>query len=127
MAITQHRSYKKPTGARYISSRNKRKYEIGRLPAMTKIGEKRTSTIRAKGGIKKMKMFAANTVNLLDPKTKKFAKATIKNVVESTANRHFIRRNILTKGAVIETDKGKARITSRPGQEGSINAVLVSE
>ena len=47
-------------------------------------------------------------------------------VVENPANRHFVRRNIMTKGTVIETEKGKARITSRPGQDGTINAVLIS-
>ena len=36
-----------------------------------------------------------------------------------------VRRNILTKGAIIETDAGKAKITNRPGQEGTVNAVLV--
>jgi len=58
-------------------------------------------------------------------RTKKYSKVKIKNVVENPANRHFVRRNILTKGTVVDTDKGKAKITNRPGQEGSINAVLV--
>ena len=46
--------------------------------------------------------------------------------VDSPANRHFIRRNIMTKGIIIETDKGKAKITSRPDQDGIVNAVLIS-
>ncbi|HJJ40868.1 MAG TPA: 30S ribosomal protein S8e, partial [Methanocorpusculum sp.] len=33
--------------------------------------------------------------------------------------------NLMTKGAVISTDLGKARIVSRPGQDGVINAVLI--
>lgn len=127
MVVTQHRSYKKPTGSRYISSRSKRKYETGRLPTMTKVGERKVKTVRLKGGGRKIRLLSSETVNLLDPKTKKYSKAKIKNVIESKANRHFIRRNILTKGAVVETEKGKARITNRPGQEGAINAVLVSE
>ena len=52
-------------------------------------------------------------------------KATIKMVVENKANKDFVRMNILTKGAIIETDLGKARIINRPGQEPQINAVLV--
>lgn len=125
MVVTQHRSRKKPTGAKYKSSRAKRKYEIGRRPTMTKIGNTKSKTIRLKGGLKKTRLLSVDTVNLLDPKTKKFSKAKIKNSVENTANRHFIRRNILTKGAVIETEKGRAKITNRPGQEGTVNAVLV--
>ena len=38
---------------------------------------------------------------------------------------NYVRQNIITKGAVIMTDAGKARVTSRPGQSGSINAVLI--
>ena len=55
----------------------------------------------------------------------KIEKLKITAVVENPANRHFVRRNIITKGTVIETEKGKARITSRPGQEGVINAILI--
>jgi len=126
MPITQHRSYKKPTGARYVASRGKRQYETGRLPTMTKLGERKVREVRNRGGSSKTIMIAADTINLLDPKTKKCVKAKVKNVIENPANRHFVRRNIMTKGTIVETDKGKARITNRPGQEGTINAVLVA-
>ncbi|MCK4384091.1 MAG: 30S ribosomal protein S8e, partial [Candidatus Lokiarchaeota archaeon] len=36
------------------------------------------------------------------------------------------RRHILTKGAVVETELGNARITSRPGQHGTLNGILMS-
>jgi small subunit ribosomal protein S8e len=36
-----------------------------------------------------------------------------------------VRRNIVTKGAIIETDAGQARVVSRPGQDGQVNAVLL--
>lgn len=126
MPITQHRSYKKPTGARYVAARGKRQFETGRLPTMTKLGKRKTRDVRKIGGSYKTVMIATDTLNLLDPKTKKHTKAKIKNVIENPANRHFVRRNILTKGTIVETDKGKARITNRPGQEGTVNAVLVS-
>ena len=127
MPITQHRAYKKPTGSRYISSRKKRKFEIGRLPTMTKMGALKKKTIRTKGGGIKTKTLSTDTVNLFDPKTKKYGQAKIRTVVGNPANRHFVRRNILTQGTIVDTDKGKARVTNRPGQEGTVNAVLVSE
>jgi len=34
---------------------------------------------------------------------------------------------LLTKGALIETEIGLARVTSRPGQDGVVNAVRVEE
>ena len=46
-------------------------------------------------------------------------------VVENTANTHFVRRNIITKGAVVDTSLGRVKVTSRPGQHGMINGVLV--
>ena len=47
------------------------------------------------------------------------------NVIENPSNPHLVRRNILTKGAVVETKLGKAKVTSRPGQEGTLNGVLI--
>ena len=46
-------------------------------------------------------------------------------VKDNKANLHYMRRNILTKGAVIKTEIGDARITNRPGQDGVINAILL--
>ncbi|MFB6184110.1 MAG: 30S ribosomal protein S8e, partial [Haloarculaceae archaeon] len=44
---------------------------------------------------------------------------------ENPSNPNYARRNIITKGAIIETSEGRARVTSRPGQDGQVNAVLV--
>jgi len=115
----------RPTGGKYNIARGKRLFERGRTPALTKIGDEKKSFMRTKGSGEKIRLLVAKTVNLFDPKAKKFSKAVIKIVTDCPANRHFVRRNIIVKGAVIETDKGKARITSRPGQQGVINAVLV--
>lgn len=125
MVITQYRSRLKPTGSRYKSYRKKRKYESGRTPALTKIGSRKTRTERKIGGRSKIRLMQAETVNVLDQKTKKFQKAKILTVVDSPANKHYVRRNIVVKGSIINTDLGKAKVTNRPGQEGQINAVLV--
>ena len=45
---------------------------------------------------------------------------------ENTSNPHYVTRNIMTRGAVVQTEIGLAKITSRPGQDGVINAVLVT-
>ena len=125
MVISHFRSKRKITGGRYIAARKKRLHEIGREPTLTKIGAKRVKVIKAKGGNVKRAILKTETANLFDPKTKTYSQVKIKTVVENPANRHFVRRNILTKGSVIDTDKGRARITSRPGQHGIINAVLI--
>ena len=63
--------------------------------------------------------------NFLDPKSKAFKVVKIKTVVDSPANSNYVRRNILTKGTIIDTELGKARITSKPGQDSAVNAVLI--
>ena len=126
MVITQNRSLRKPTGGRYSALyRSKRKFEIGRAPAMTTIGDNCGKIARAKGGGEKQKLHKTLTANVFNPKSKKYAVSKIKTVVENPANRNFVRRNIITCGTVIDTDLGKAKVTSRPGQSGVVNAVLV--
>jgi small subunit ribosomal protein S8e len=125
MAIIQARSHRKPTGGQYRSILPRRRHMTGRLPSMTKLGGDRRKQVQTKGGGMKLRALNIEIANLLDPKTKKAGKAKISNVIENPANRYFVRRNILTKGTVIVTDKGKARVTSRPGQDGIVNAVLI--
>jgi len=126
MVIAQKsRTKRKPTGGRYHKARSKKKQEMGRLPTMTKIGNQKVKTVRTKYAGRKMKVLIAQYANLFDPKTKKYIKTPIKTVIESQANRHFVRRNIIVKGTIIETEAGKAKVTSRPGQDGTVNAILV--
>ena len=54
----------------------------------------------------------------------KIQKVAIVEVKENLANKQYVRRNIVTKNALIETEIGKARVTNRPGQDGVVNAVL---
>lgn len=125
MAMVSSRPNRKVTGGRYKDYRKKRVFEMRREPTMTKLGAKKAKTIRGVGASRKNYLMQADTANVYNPKTKKYSMAKIKTIVENTANRHFVRRNIITKGTVIDTDLGKAKVTSRPGQEGTINAVLL--
>ena len=125
MVIIQSRSKRKPSGARYKSKNTKRLHQKGKLPTNTRIGERDARSTKTKGGGSKTRLLFAEKVNLLDPSTRKHSVESIKTVLESPANRNYVRRNILTRGTIVETPKGKARITGRPGQEGMVNAVLV--
>ena len=127
MAIWQGRSLKKPSGGRIVLARKKRKRELGREPANTKVGEERErrKIIRTYGGNRKVRLIEALYANVFD--NGKGKKVRIINVIENPANRQYARRNIITKGAIIETELGKAVVTSRPGQDGVVNAVLIKE
>ncbi len=123
MAQSQHRSKRKVSGGRYKPSRGKRKYELARYPANTKLAEDKRKTKRVLGGNTKQVIIAAKCINVAsDGKTKK---TEILNVVENPADPNLVRRNIMTKGAIVETKLGKVRVTSRPGQVGTLNGVLV--
>ncbi len=126
MALWQGRSRRKITGGRYRNHRGKRKTEIGREKQITVIGRKTMKMVRTKGGNLKFRVLTVDVANVYDPKAKKTIRTNITTVMENPANPHYVRRNIITKGAIIETEKGKARVTSRPGQHGQINAVLLN-
>jgi small subunit ribosomal protein S8e len=52
-------------------------------------------------------------------------RVTITRVSKNPSNKDYERRGVISKGALVETEIGPARVLSRPGQEGSVNAVLV--
>ncbi len=126
MAISQKRSKRKPTGGRYKSVYKEKLYELGSNPTLTKLEPIRRRKLRVIGANQKIRLLSSDSANVLDPKTRTIKVVKIKTVLDNPANRNYIRRNILTKGAVVETELGKAKITSRPGQEGTVNVVLIS-
>ena len=81
--------------------------------------------IYPRGNRTKTSLLSTDIANVFDSKAKKNVKSKIKNIVENPANRNYVRRNIMTKGTIIDTEAGKAKITSRPAHDGSINAVLI--
>lgn len=125
MAIWQGKSRRKRTGGRLIWARKKRKHELGSEPTHVTIGPLRKKKVRGRGGHYRYRILKADVANVTDPKTGKTEVVKIYSVVENPANPHYVRRNIITKGAIIDTEMGKARVTSRPGQDGFVNAVLL--
>jgi small subunit ribosomal protein S8e len=127
MALWQGDSKRTKTGRRIRYARGKKKFEIGRERHLTTIGPTTLKKVRTKGGNSKTRAKTTNVAYVVDPENKKTTKTEIVSVVENKANIHYVRRNIINKGAIIETKLGKAKVTSRPGQSGIINAILVSK
>lgn len=125
MVLLQKRSNRKSTGGRFKAMSVKRQHMMGSPATLTKLGEKRVKDQRTRGGENKQRLLTMDTANVYDPKTKKYSQAKILTITENNANRNFVRRNIMTKGTIIETAAGNARITNRPGQAGAINAILI--
>ncbi|MFB6076458.1 MAG: 30S ribosomal protein S8e [Candidatus Aenigmatarchaeota archaeon] len=125
--ISQGKSKRRPSGGKYKKKRKKKKFEGGKESLYCRIGQKRTKTIDSRGKNKKKRLVSSNTMNLSNPETGKTEKVEIENVIDNPANQHFVRRNLITKGSVVETDKGKAKVTSRPGQKGVLEGILLEE
>lgn len=118
---------RKLTGGKKRVYRTKKKYEAGGYPAETILGEPRRKSTRGLGANSKVKVLADKFASVTDPATGKTQKTEITRVVKNGANVDYNRRGVMTKGAEIETALGLAKVTSRPGSDGIINAVLISK
>lgn len=118
---------RKISGGRYKKNRKKKFNEKKGDVRIVKLGPVKRKKIRTRGGGEKTVLLSSNIANIIDKTAKKSAKAEIKNVLETPSNKFLARQNILLKGAIIETEIGKAKITNRPSQEGSVQAVLIKE
>jgi small subunit ribosomal protein S8e len=116
---------RKISGGRYKKQRKKKLYEKKGEPRIVKLAPLKRKEIRTLGGKIKLVLLSADVANIIDKKTKKSKTAKIKNVLETPSNKFLARQNVLVKGAIIETDSGKARITNRPGQECTVQAELL--
>ena len=116
---------RKPSGGRRVASRGRRRFEIDRYPNEAILGTNTTVTRRTRGNDIKTSLKTAETVNVTNTASKRTTKLLIKNVIKNPANKDYERRGVISKGALLETDQGTARVVSRPGQDGSVNAVLV--
>jgi small subunit ribosomal protein S8e len=125
MPLWQGKSKRYHTGARRHSSRKHRKFERGSQATETIMGEKKLRIRRVLGGNTKHRLLAVSYANLTDKSSGTSEKAKIIQVLQNPANVDFDRRGIITKGAIIETEKGKAVVTSRPGQKGVVEAIKI--
>jgi small subunit ribosomal protein S8e len=123
MAVWQDRSQTKKTGGKTRSYRKSRKYDLGGEFSEPSVGDEKRIKKRTRGGDQKTVAKRSETVNVA--KDGEVVEAEIESVEENPANPNYVRRSLLTKGAVIETSEGTVQITSRPGQDGVINGKLI--
>ena len=119
-------STSKITGGRRVALRTRRKYETDRYPNEPTNGAQLTITRRVRGNNKKTALKSIDFVNLSTGESK-VKKIKIIKVLENATNNDYKRRGIITKGAILETQEGKCRVVSKPGQNGIVNAVLLKK
>lgn len=105
MGISRDSRHKRSaTGAKRAQFRKKRKFELGRQSANTKIGPKRIHTVRTRGGNKKFRALRIETGNFSWASEGVARKTRIAGVVYHPSNNELVRTNTLTKSAIVQID-----------------------
>ena len=114
----------KITGGIRHPLKSRRKFRMDRYPNEALMGEQLTVTRKTRGNNRKTAIKTANVVNVIlaDGKIKS---SKIVRVLENQTNNDYQRRGVITKGAIVETEDGKCKILSRPGQDGTLNGTLL--
>merc|ERR1712215_477057 len=105
MGISRDKWHKRrATGGRQNPIRKKRKYELGRPAAQTKIGPKRVRTIRTRGGNKKFRALRLDTGNFSWGSEAQTRKTRIIDVLYNASNNELVRTKTLVKNAIVQID-----------------------
>jgi small subunit ribosomal protein S8e len=116
---------RKLTGGRKVAMRGRRKFEIDRYPNEAVVGPNQVVARRIRGNNNKVAFKSAEFANIIDQENRRVTKSKILRVTKNPANRDYERRGVVSKGAIIESESGTARVVSRPGQDGVVNAILI--
>merc|ERR1712198_532781 len=101
MGISRDKWHKRrATGGRQNPIRRKRKYELGRPAAHTKLGPKRIHTIRTRGGNKKYRALRLDTGNFSWGSEAQTRKTRVIDVLYNASNNELVRTKTLVKSAV---------------------------
>jgi small subunit ribosomal protein S8e len=120
-------SKRKPSGGRKRMMRGKRRTEISSEKQYAVLGDSKRKKYRKTGASIQVKVLSDDVINVNNPADGTTKSIKFTTVSQNPSNPNYVRRNILTKGAVVETELGKVRISSRPGQDGVINGTLIDE
>ncbi|MFQ3321216.1 MAG: small subunit ribosomal protein S8e [Candidatus Thalassarchaeaceae archaeon] len=124
-------SRRKPSGGRLKRPsryRGKRKTEISSENQFAFVGENNIRKLyRKTAGSQTVRVLSVSNINVNKPKEGKTIRAKITNVINNDADSNYVRRNIVTKGAIVETDVGQVKVTSRPGMHGVVSGVLLED
>merc|ERR1711915_349250 len=105
MGISRDKWHKRrATGGRMAQLRKKRKFELGRPPAMTKLGPKRIHTVRTMGGNKKYRALRLDHGNFSWGSESVTRKTRIIDVIYNSSNNELVRTKTLVKSCIVQID-----------------------
>ena len=118
---------RKRTGGLIKHTRSRRSDEKDTFSVDTLLGDHSVRIKSSRGGNIKVSLVSDNSVNVIDKSTNTIKKTSINRVLKNPSNRDYERRRVITRGAILDTELGKVRVLSRPGQTGIINGILIDE
>merc|ERR1712093_384475 len=105
MGISRDSLHKRrSTGGKRKVHQKKRKYEMGRPPANTKLGGKRIRRIRVRGGVFKFRALRLESGNFSWGSEAVTRKTRILDVIYNASNNELVRTKTLVKNAIVEID-----------------------
>ena len=99
-----HWHKRRSTGGKRNPIRKKRKFELARPAAMTKLGPQRIHTVRVRGGNKKYRALRLDTGNFSWGSEAIARKTRIIDIVYNAANNELVRTKTLVKNAIVVID-----------------------
>ena len=118
---------RKHTGGLIKHTRSRRSDEKDSFSVDTLLGDHSIRVKNSRGGNVKISLVSDNFVNVIDKSNNSIKKGAINRVLKNPSNRDYERRGVITRGAILDTELGKVRVLSRPGQSGIIDGILINE
>nr|CCC92374.1 unnamed protein product [Trypanosoma congolense IL3000] len=111
MGIVRSRLHKrKITGGKTKIHRKRMKAELGRLPANTKLGPRRVSPVRVRGGNFKLRGLRLDTGNFAWSTEASAQRARILDVVYNATSNELVRTKTLVKNCIVVVDAAPFRV-----------------
>jgi small subunit ribosomal protein S8e len=111
MGISRDSRHKRRlTGGRRPIHQKKRKYELARPGAFTKLGSKRVAEVRVRGGNLKYRALRLDVGNFSWGSEHVTRKARVLDVVYNASNNELVRTKTLVKNAIIQVDATPFRL-----------------
>jgi len=105
MGLVRSRLHRrKVTGGQRAIARKRRKHELGRLPSNTRLGTRRVSTVRVRGGNTKLRALRLDSGNFAWGSESISQPARILDVVFNSSSNELVRTKTLVKNAIVVVD-----------------------
>lgn len=110
MSISRNSRHKRrATGGRMPVHQKKRKFEMGRVPASTKIGKKRTILVRGRGNNTKHRALKMDHGNFSWGSESQSRMTRIIDVVYNATNNELVRTKTIVKNCIVKIDANPFR------------------